>query len=242
MLFAPERWALVLGGLVANHLAIGYGTLWPRSRLLGANITRLPAELDGCVGLSFDDGPDPEVTPAVLDILERHGAKASFFSIGRKVDAHAEITALAFARGHAVENHTYHHPNGFAFRTPAGLTTEIQRTQEAIVRATGRPPSYFRPPVGFRNLWLEPCLTRAGLALVTWTRRGFDTVSRDARRVARRITRGVQSGDILLLHDGGSARDAEGQPVVLRALPLVLDALAERKLRAVAIPRPASPS
>jgi len=238
LLLAPERWPAAVAAVGLNHAAIAYGSLWPRSRLLGPNMARLPGLPPAHVALTFDDGPDPDVTPAVLDILDRHGAKASFFCIGRKVEEHPEVAALAAARGHTVENHSYSHPNSFAFRATAGLATEIQKAQEAIERATGSRPAYFRAPVGIRNPWLASCLARAGLGLVSWTRRGFDTVTRDAGVVASRLGRGLRGGDILLLHDGGSARDARGRPVVLAALPRVLDALAALSLRGVAIPRP----
>jgi len=236
LLLAPERWPAPVSALVLNHLAITWGTVWPRSRLLGANIVRLPASAEGRVALTFDDGPDPEVTPAVLDLLDRHGAKASFFFVGNKVDRHPRLAAEVVDRGHAVENHSYSHPNTFALRGPSGLESEVLRAQEAIARATGRRPAYFRAPVGIRNFWLDPCLRRAGLALVSWTRRGFDTVTRDPARVVDRLAQGVRARDILLLHDGSSARDAAGRPVVLTALPLVLEALARKSLRATLLP------
>ena len=236
LLLAPERWPVPVSALLLNHLAIAWATIWPRSGLLGANMTRLAEPALGRVALTFDDGPDPEVTPAVLDLLDRREARASFFFVGRKVEAHPALAALVVARGHTVENHSYSHAHTFAFRGPTALEREVLRAQEVITQATARPPRYFRAPAGVRNLWLEPCLRRSGLALVSWTRRGFDTVSRDAARVASRLARGLRSGDILLLHDGGSARDAAGRPVVLSALPLLLDALARHSLRATSLP------
>lgn len=236
LLLAPERWPAPVSALVLNHLAIAWASMWPRSRLLGANMTRLAEPAAGLVALTFDDGPDPEVTPAVLDLLDRQEARASFFFVGKKVEAHPALAAEVVARGHTVENHSYSHPHTFAFRGPAALEREVRCAQEAITQATGRPPRYFRAPAGIRNLWLEPCLRRSGLALVSWTRRGFDTVTRDATRVASRLARGLRSGDILLLHDGASARDAAGRPVVLGALPLLLEALARRSLRATSLP------
>jgi peptidoglycan/xylan/chitin deacetylase (PgdA/CDA1 family) len=239
LFLAPERWHAPASALLINQLTIAWGTMWPRSRLLGANITRLSPPTAGRVALTFDDGPDPEVTPAVLDLLEDQGATASFFFVGRKVDAHPALAAEVQARGHTVENHSYSHSNTFALRGPASLEHEVLRAQEAIERATGRSPAYFRAPAGIRNLWLEPCLRRARLALVSWTRRGFDTVTGNASRVANRLTRGNRAGDILLLHDGSSAKDAAGRPVVLAALPLLLEALARQSLRATSLPRAA---
>jgi peptidoglycan/xylan/chitin deacetylase (PgdA/CDA1 family) len=236
--FAPERWPWALLVIAANQLALAYGGVWPTSRLLGPNLVRLPGPAEGRVGLTFDDGPDPEVTPAVLDLLDRHGAQASFFFIGRKVEARNDLARLVVSRGHTVENHSYGHPNTFAFRGPRGLRAEVLKAQDAIERATGTRPAYFRAPVGIRNLWLEPCLARTGLRLVSWTRRAFDTVTRDPERVARRLCADAREGDILLLHDGGSALDRAGNPVVLAALPRVLASLADRSLRAVALPPP----
>jgi peptidoglycan/xylan/chitin deacetylase (PgdA/CDA1 family) len=230
---APERWPWVLGGVLLDHAAIGIGVLSPRSALLGANLVRTGAR--AAVSLTFDDGPDPEVTPAVLEILERRRARATFFCVGQRVAAHPDLAAEAHRRGHRVENHTFSHPHTFAFQGPGAMTREVVRAQEAIARATGRAPALFRAPVGFRNPWLDGVLHRAGLALVSWTRRGLDTVRADAAGAARRLLRGAAAGDILLLHDGSSARDGQGRAIVLDALERVLDGLEAAGLRSVPI-------
>ena len=233
---SPRSWGLVLTALVANHLAIGAVGLLPRCAWLGPNISRLPGSAGGgLVALTFDDGPDPEVTPAVLRLLEQAGARATFFCVGQRAEAHPEVMAAIRARGHGVGNHSYSHPNGFALRGPGGLSREIRRAQEAIERVGGGRPRLFRAPAGIQNPWLAPTLAAAGLRLVSWTRRGYDTVSRDGARVAARLGRGLQAGDILLLHDGSSARDTSGRPVVLEALPRVLEEMARRGLRSEAL-------
>ncbi len=240
VLAAPWSWPWAAGAAVADHLVVTQACLRPRSRLLGPNLTRLPAAsaARGEVALTFDDGPDPAVTPRVLELLAERGARASFFAIGRRVERHPEIAADVAARAHTVENHTYRHPAHFAFWGPRAMEREIERAQEAIAAACGRRPRLFRPPAGFRAPWTDLALHRCGLALATWTRRGFDAVARDPRRVAARLVRGLAAGDVLLLHDGSPARAANGRPVVLEVLPRVLDALAERGLRAVALPAP----
>jgi peptidoglycan/xylan/chitin deacetylase (PgdA/CDA1 family) len=189
--------------------------------------------------LTFDDGPDPRVTPAVIERLERAGCRASFFCIGRRAAAHPELVAELVRRGHRVENHSWSHPHAFAFYPPGALRREIRRAQQILTRLAGDRPRFFRAPAGLRSLLLERELAAAGLHLASWTRRGFDTVSREPRRVVRRITRRLQAGDVLLLHDGSAARDRLGVPVVLEALPRLLDELAARGLRAV--PLPAAP-
>jgi len=232
---APQHWRLAVAALLGDHAVLAGAGLWPRSRLLGPNLSRLPAAAArrGEVALTFDDGPDPRVTPAVLECLARRGARASFFCIGRRAEAHPQLVAEAVLRGHRVENHSYSHPHAFTCYPPAAIRREVRRAQEALARSCGVRPRLFRAPAGFRSLLLERELAAAGLVLASWTRRGFDTVSRDPRRVVRRLLRGIQGGDVLLLHDGSAARDRSGVPVVLAVLPRLLEELAARGLRAV---------
>jgi peptidoglycan/xylan/chitin deacetylase (PgdA/CDA1 family) len=234
LVLAPERWPLVVGSLILDHAVIGAGVVWPRSTFLGPNLTRLPVAA-GQVALTFDDGPHPEVTPAVLDRLEKRGARATFFCIGSKVAAHPSLAAEIHRRGHRVENHTFSHPNAFGLYGARAMEREIGRAQDAIAAATGRAPRLFRAPVGIRNPWLDRVLARRGLRLVSWTRRGLDTVGTDVTRIANRLLGGLAAGDILLLHDGSSARDGSGRAVALDALDLVLDGLAAAGLRSVPI-------
>ncbi|MBV8200981.1 MAG: polysaccharide deacetylase family protein, partial [Acidobacteria bacterium] len=235
---APGHWRLAAAALLGDHVALAGAGLWPGSRLLGPNLRRLSAAAArrGEVALTFDDGPDPRVTPAVLERLASYGVRASFFCIGRRAEAHAELVAETVRRGHRVENHSYSHPHAFTCYPPAALRREVRRGQEALMRAGGVLPRFFRAPAGFRSLLLDRELAAARLDLVSWTRRGFDTVSRDPQRVARRLLRGATGGDVLLLHDGSAARDNAGMPVVLEALPRLLDGLAARGLRAVPLP------
>jgi peptidoglycan/xylan/chitin deacetylase (PgdA/CDA1 family) len=237
---APQLWPQVLAVLAFNHAALTGGML-PRSALLGRNLRRLPAGQDGLVALTFDDGPDPEVTPQVLDILDAFGAKASFFVIGRHVERHPGLVRELLRRGHGVENHTYRHPVGFACRGPVSQWREIHRAQQAIEEACGQAPRFFRAPMGLRNPLLDPALAAEGLHLVSWTRRGLDTRRQEPERILARLTRGLSAGDILLLHDGSSARDAEGRPLVLEVLPGLLRRIAELGLTATSLsclPRP----
>lgn len=230
------RWALV--AIAANHLLLSCAVLWPRGRLLGSNLTRLPAAAAGRreVSLNFDDGPDPDVTPRVLDLLDRHQAKASFFCVGEKAAAHPEIVKEIARRGHSVENHSHRHPHAFAFYGLGGLRREVDTAQSVIGRITGRSPGFFRAPAGFRSPLLDPVLAGQGLRYVSWTRRGFDTVDGDAPAVLERLTRGLAAGDVLLLHDGGPARTSEGKPVVLAVLPALLEKLESAGLKSVPLP------
>ncbi len=236
----PERWPWLLGAFAANHAAVCAAGMWPRGSLLGPCFSRLPAAAAaaGQVGLTFDDGPDPAVTPRVLEILAERGARASFFVVGRRGAACPELVVEIVRRGHRVENHTYHHPHGFAFYGPRAQAREIDRTQELLERLSGRRPEWFRAPAGIRNPFLDPLLARRGLRLAAWTRRGYDKVERRPDRVARRLVRGLAAGEVTMLHDGAPARDRHGRPVVLEALPRLLDEIAERGWQAVPMPSP----
>jgi peptidoglycan-N-acetylglucosamine deacetylase len=235
----PGRWPWIAAAVAADHLLTTAAGLWPASTLLGPNLRRLPAAAArrGEVALSFDDGPDPQVTPEVLEQLARHGVRASFFCIGRRAASHPELIAELVRRGHRVENHSHSHPHAFSLYRKAALRREIRLAQEVLTRTAGRPPRWFRAPAGLRSWLLEWELAGAGLHLASWTRRGFDTLSRDPRRVTRRLLRGLAAGDVLLLHDGASLScHRHGRPVVLETLPRLLDELAARGLRAVPLP------
>ena len=175
------------------------------------------------------------VTPQVLDILHRHGAKATFFCIGDKAARHPALCRDIVQRGHAIENHTQHHRHTFALLGLAALTREIHAAQTTLAAITGRTPVLFRAPAGIRSPLLDPVLSKLGLRLVAWTRRGFDTRTADAATVSRRLLRDLDPGAILLLHDGNSARSPHGVPVILEVLPAVLEAAAAAGLRAVTL-------
>jgi peptidoglycan-N-acetylglucosamine deacetylase len=234
----PSEWRWLIGALLTNHVLIGCFGMWPRSSLLGANITRVsPAcHHGGCIVLTFDDGPDPEVTPEVLDVLDRFGAKASFFCIGERVALFPHIVAEIIRRGHSVENHSNRHPIGFACYSVGALRREIGRAQVTLTRIAGTPPAFFRAPFGIRSPLLAPALATLPLRYVSWTRRGYDAVTRRPEMVLRRITRGLAAGDILVLHDTAASRTAAGVPVVLDVLPPLLQQIEAAGLRALSLP------
>jgi peptidoglycan-N-acetylglucosamine deacetylase len=229
-------WAF--GGVVLNHAVLTAAGLWPRSSLLGPNVTRLPddAVARGEVAVTIDDGPDPDITPRVLDVLDACRARATFFCIAERARAQPALTREIVARGHSVQNHSNVHRHNFSLLGPRAMTAEIARAQDTLADLTGVRPTCFRAPAGLRNPFLDPVLHRLGLQLVSWTRRGFDTRERDPQRVLLRLCAGLARGDILLLHDGHGAVGANHRPVVLDALPLLLDRLRGDGLRAVTLP------
>jgi len=233
----PQWWPQLLAMLVADHAVLTISGLLPRADWLGPNLTRLPAAAAarGEIAITIDDGPDPQVTPAVLELLDRHGAKATFFCIGARAARHPDLCREIVRRGHEIENHSQHHRHHFSFMGPARLRRELLQAQQTLSAITGRRPRFFRAPAGLRNPLLDPVLPGLGLRLASWTRRGYDTRTADADLLLRRLTCGLAAGDILLLHDGHGTRTAAGEPVVLTVLDRLLTLLASRQLRAVTL-------
>ena len=233
----PAWWPWALAAVAGNHLLIAAVGLWPRSNWLGPNWTRLPAAATARneIALTIDDGPDPLVTPQVLDLLDRYGTRATFFCIGEKAAQHPELCRDIVRRGHAIENHSQHHRHHFSVMGLGGIMRELQAAQRTLADITGRQPQFFRAPAGLRNPFLEPALAQLGLQLATWSVRGFDTRVSDARRVTARLLGALQPGAIMLLHDGNAARTATGTPVILEVLPVVLEAAAAARLRPVTL-------
>jgi len=232
----PGLWRWVLAALLANHLVLTAGVFFVRGRLLGPNLSRLPAAAaaGGNVCLTFDDGPHPELTPRVLALLDQRQAKASFFCVGEKARAHPELVKEIARRGHSVENHSYRHSTLFALFGVSQLKDEVESAQAVLAAITGRAPEFFRAPAGFRSPLLAPVLSKLGLRYVSWTRRGLDAVDANPQRVLARLTSRLAAGDVLLLHDD--------RPRALAVLPALLEELAARGLKSVTLPSACSRS
>jgi peptidoglycan/xylan/chitin deacetylase (PgdA/CDA1 family) len=201
--------------LAASAAAVtAYGAAHPRSGLFGPVIwqTNSPAKL----AITFDDGPNPKITPELLNLLDRFQARASFFVIGRFARECPELLREIAERGHTVGNHTLRHPNLF-WRSAPRIREELQHCNEAIFAATGAPPRWFRPPFGLRNPWVISEARKLGLDTVLWTLLPGDWRDKPSSWLIKRlevIAKHAQTavsggkisetghGDILCLHDG----------------------------------------
>lgn len=233
----PSSALLWLAILAGNHGILTIGGLLPRAKLLGPNITHLPLEAiaNRQIALTFDDGPDPVVTPLILDILERNKAKATFFCIGYHAEQHPELIKRIVSQGHQVENHSYSHHKAFALRATKEIGKEISRAQEILSKLSGRSPRFFRPIAGIRNPLLDPVLSKLGLHLVSWSHRGFDTRLNNPDRLYRKLTNGLSAGNIILMHDGNVARTPDGIAVSVACLPAVIQKITDAGLTTVTL-------
>ena len=197
MTISPTWFAV--GGVCAAGGLFAWGTLAPGSQIFGRTLRRLDDA--SCMAITFDDGPNPIVTPGVLEILARHNATATFFLIGQRVRAFPALAREIAERGHAIGNHTETHPS-LTFLTPGRIAEELDRCDEAIVSATGKSPRWMRPPYGYRSPLLDGIVRRRGGAGVAmWNVAARDWRTHAPEPVIQRLHR-ARGGDIVLLHDG----------------------------------------
>jgi peptidoglycan/xylan/chitin deacetylase (PgdA/CDA1 family) len=179
------------------------------------------------VALTFDDGPNPRATAAILDTLARERVPATFFLLGRHVDRWPDLVRRASTEGHELANHGYVHEK-MIFRSPSFVRADISRGMDAIERAAGVRPRRFRAPHGARNPWVSPIAHALGQQVTGWTLGVWDTDRPGADVIARRVTSGVSAGAIVLLHDG-DGYDPDGDRMqTAEALPEIIRVLRER--------------
>jgi peptidoglycan/xylan/chitin deacetylase (PgdA/CDA1 family) len=161
------------------------------------------------VALTFDDGPNPFVTPGVLDTLERAHVHATFFVVGRAARAHPELLKRMVADGDEIENHTDGHAHLNALFSRAAIDREINGASAAIVAATGKQPQFLRPPFGARNRAAIDAANAGGYTVVTWTAMLGDEPSNDTAPdvIVKKLLPDIGDGAIIVLHDGDQGRD-----------------------------------
>jgi len=205
-------------------LSQAIATLQAQNRLLFNGNTSLPE-----IALTFDDGPNPYYTPQVLNILKKYHVKATFFCIGRQVAAYPALVKQEYMAGHIIGNHSWSHPD-MALLPPANINLQLVSTSNAIQKATGARPRYFRPPYGVMSV---PVLTQAyhlGLTTVIWNDEARDWQLPGMSVIVERIFGLARNGAIILLHDGGGNRSQ-----TVAALPYIIKGLRARSFQLVTI-------
>jgi peptidoglycan-N-acetylglucosamine deacetylase len=227
-------WWIAAPAVAAGMTGVAvYGAVQPNSQLFGSSLfaTDTPRKF----ALTFDDGPNPSITPKLLDLLDRHKVKATFFVVGNFVRECPALVKETYARGHVIGNHTDTHPNLF-FCGPVETSLELQRCSDAILTATWESPRFIRPPFGFRSPWLGEIVQRLDMHLVTWTLlpgdwrakpadwliRRMQPIAANAQRLAKPQSSsppaGMLGGDILCLHDGNFRQQNADRTHTLAAL------------------------
>ncbi len=209
ILLAPFMTLIMLAGgyfwglwiLFVSHVVLVAVMLIPSLQGFGPVVTKYCTKTK-TAWLTIDDGPDPDTTPQVLALLEKYGARATFFLIGSKAAKYPALTRMISDAGHTIGNHTQTHPQFSFWRLgPKALAREIDAFDGTITSLGIARPFWFRAPVGMKNPFLHPILAARGLRLVGWSARAYDTQIDDSAKIVERIKRSLVSGTIILFHE-----------------------------------------
>ena len=153
------------------------------------------------VAFSFDDGPDSGYTPVILDLLKQQEIQAAFFVVGNKVEKNMEIIRRIDQEGHIMGGHSYSHHFFFDLFPARRMKTELELTEEIVMKITGKKMKLFRPPYGVTNPMLARVVRKLGYHVVGWSLKSNDTVTSESQVLLERLQKKVKSGDLLLFHD-----------------------------------------
>lgn len=187
-------------GLAALASWAGFHTMWPTSQLYGGTFLGLPGG-SRLLALTYDDGPNDPYTWRMMEVLERHGVRATFFLLGRFVEQRPDIARALVAGGHAIGIHAWDHPN-LIFASTARARRQLENTQQAILEATGVSARLFRPPFGGRRAATLRVARALGLQPVMWNVTCYDWKAQSADEIVRHAERQIRGGNVILLHDG----------------------------------------
>ena len=218
--------AAALGTAIAATGALAWGAYERNSPLFGRVIRRL-ASADPAVALTFDDGPNPRATPAILDALGTAGVSATFFVLGRHAERWPRLVSRMADEGHVVANHGFHHEK-LLWHSPRWVRRDLRLGRETIERCGAARPTLFRAPHGQRNPWVSPIAFSEGQRTVGWTLGVWDSAKPGAHVIADRVVRGGDCGSIILLHDGDGYDPGGDRMQTAAAVPMIIRGLRER--------------
>jgi peptidoglycan/xylan/chitin deacetylase (PgdA/CDA1 family) len=235
----PPGWAALAIAAIAVALVgfFTYAIAHPSSQFFIPVVDRLASDAP-VVALTFDDGPDPVVTPRILDLLAAHGARATFFVLGERAARHPDVIRRIHREGHTVGTHTQRHLLRFHFARPRFVRREIEDAVDVVAGILPVRPALFRPPQGLRtpNFASGWRLVRTrGLTCVTWSVRALDSLPTTADAIVGRVAHRLAPGAIVALHDGTGLGGGRDRAPTLAALPRILAACQARGLRCVAL-------
>jgi len=228
--------SFLIGGLGVAGAAVwaGFQTRWPTSQVCGRTfIGAKPGSR--LLALTYDDGPNDPYTWRMMEVLERHGVKATFFLIGQFVEQKPEIARALVAAGHAIGSHTWSHPN-LIFSSKAEVRRQLEQTRQAILDATGVETKLFRPPFGARRPATLRAVRSFGLEPVMWNVTCYDWKAKSADEIVAHVARQIRGGDVILLHDGGYRRMGANRSRTVEASEQILTRYENEGYRFVTIP------
>ena len=192
---------LAVTAAVAAAATAGYQSMAPEAQWYGGTFTGLPRGSKK-IALTFDDGPNDPCTMQLLEVLAKHGVRATFFMMGSYVARRPDIAREVVKAGHAVGNHTSTHPL-LTFKSAAEIKVQLQNCERTLENAVGAHSKLFRPPFGGRRPAVLRIARSLGLDPVMWTVTGYDWDAPSAESIEKKIAKQIRGGDVILLHDGG---------------------------------------
>jgi len=179
------------------------------------------------IALTFDDGPNPNFTLKILELLEQYNAKATFFCVGKHIEKYPNIVKEIIEKGHEIGNHSYSHSNNYGFLSTKKVVLDLKKTQQLIKVQTGKKNTIFRPPFGVTNPNIAKAIKQLNLQAIGWSIRSLDTVAKSPEKVYQKIKKNLKKGAIILLHDTSD--------LTLVVLEQLLQTLKENQIKTITI-------
>src|SRR5690554_181032 len=192
-------WFILLGLFWFLLTALGSGKIGWNYHIKALNSH--PSVSKNQVAITFDDGPHPNYTPKVLNLLKKYQAKATFFCIGLHIESHPKLLNKIINEGHTVGNHTYSHNNMFGFFSTKQVIEELEQTNTLVFKKTQLKLNLYRPAFGVTNPRIKKALKVVNLQAIGWNKRSLDTTRLSKEAILKRVTKNLQKGDVILLHD-----------------------------------------
>ncbi len=189
-----------ISAVVVYLLLLVYGSAFVNSNFYLKALCSKPND-NKEIAITFDDGPEKEITPLILDVLKEFNIEGAFFCIGKKLINNKSITKRIDDEGHIIGNHSYSHSFFFDFFSSKRMTKELIKTDDVIFETTGKKVEYFRPPYGVTNPALNKAVNKMNYSVIGWSLRSFDTNPKNPAKILSRVTKKLKSGDIVLFHD-----------------------------------------
>jgi len=227
MIWSAAVGVSVIGGVV-------HGAFHRNSPIFGRALGRIDSDRK-VVALTFDDGPNPDATPRILDTLGEKGVRATFFVLGSHAERWPELVRRMSSEGHKLGNHGYFHRK-LQFKSPFYVSRDIRLGIRAIRRAGAPAPRYFRAPHGFRSPWTTPIASSYGERTVGWSLGVWDSDRPGVNEIVRRTIEGVTPGSIVLLHDGDGYNPDGDRMQTAAALPHIIDRLTDQGYEFATLP------
>jgi len=227
MIWSAAVGVSVIGGVV-------HGAFHRNSPIFGRALGRIDSDRK-VVALTFDDGPNPDATPRILDTLGEKGVRATFFVLGSHAERWPELVRRMSSEGHQLGNHGYFHRK-LQFKSPFYVSRDIRLGIRAIRRAGAPAPRYFRAPHGFRSPWTTPIASSYGERTVGWSLGVWDSDRPGVNEIVRRTIEGVTPGSIVLLHDGDGYNPDGDRMQTAAALSHIIDRLTDQGYEFATLP------